>query len=153
MAGRRRALGCRDPLTLKQLRGARPEDAEFVWRVRMEPDVRKSSRRQEALQFAEYARDFTHDLSDVQCQWWIIVEELPVGYVNVRHGEISVALIGSARGRGLGVWAIREATRRARERPLHAIVRNGNDGSLRAFRAAGYAVIDDDGVFFTLSST
>lgn len=56
--------------------------------------------------------------------------------------EISIALDPVARGRGLGTAAIRSASElvlnEGRVQTIVARIKIGNEGSLRAFRKAGY---------------
>ena len=129
----------------------------FARRLAADPSVREVSwdrRPPTTLGHARWMWRWTRGAGPDRVAWVVRAAgfRAPVGMVRIERrpppfqfvGEISVALIAAARGRGYGAWAIREATERALASGsfsgLEATMRPGNPASQRAFRAAGYYV-------------
>ncbi len=130
------------------LRRAEPADAEAVWRWRNEPDARAASRHAEPIPLDEHDRWFERRLGDPNTIFLIVGDKAgnDVGYVRfdleARRAEISIALEPAARGKGLGVAAIRSASHsllsEGRASTIQARIKTDNEASVRAFRRAGY---------------
>ena len=145
-------------MTALRLRPAEERDAEFLLRVRSDPQTVRASRHRAAPDPDLHALWLAGALADPRRALYV-AEELeapdtgqwarwvPVGYGRVddlRHGvsELSLALAPEARGRGLARRVIEAATALDphRCRVWHAEVRRENSRSLRAFLAAGWGL-------------
>jgi RimJ/RimL family protein N-acetyltransferase len=136
------------------LRCARSTDCEAIWRWNFAPDVRAQSRRAEAVGFIEHARWFARRLADSDAPIWVIEEILGEGRNETRdavgvvrldppeygRSRISIALAGSARGRGLGRAAVTAACR-SWDRPVAAEIFTDNTASRACFEACGFRAI------------
>ena len=143
-------------MTALRLRPAEDRDAEFLLRVRSDPQTVRASRNRAAPDPDLHALWLAGALADPRRALYV-AEELeapdtgqwarwvPVGYGRVddlRHGvsELSLALAPEARGRGLARRVIEAAVALDphRCRVWHAEVRRENSRSLRAFLVAGW---------------
>lgn len=130
------------------LRDAGPADSEFVWRLRNEQTVRTASIDTESIPLADHERWWQHRLSDPSSILYIaaLPDGRPAGYVRFAldgdEAAISVALDEAVRGRGHGTAAIRlgcaALLASGRGRRIVALVKCGNDASLRAFHRVGF---------------
>lgn len=129
------------------LQRATAQDARAVWEWNNDPAVRAVSLVQEAIPWEDHQRWFAGKLADPHARLWIVRHDgQPAGVVRVdRRGDegvVSIALAGSARGKGLGPLALREAARRyfgeTGDRHLKAYILPDNLPSVRAFAAAGF---------------
>jgi UDP-2,4-diacetamido-2,4,6-trideoxy-beta-L-altropyranose hydrolase len=140
------------------LRPARADDEERLLTWRNDPSTRAASFTSEVISAADHGRWFARKLRDPACAL-LIVEEggRPVGQVRLDRldpnlVEISIGLAREARGHGLGREALRLAVSEASGlfavKTIRAMVKPGNDASLRAFNAAGFRIVreDDDAV-------
>jgi RimJ/RimL family protein N-acetyltransferase len=141
------------------LRPAHAADAELVLELRNDAEARRQSFSAQPIAAAEHDDWFRDRLARPEESRIYIAETdgLPVGQARVDRlddgaGEISVALAGGARGRGLGRELIALASARgAQELGLHelrAFIKSGNVASQRAFEAVGYTLareVDKDG--------
>lgn len=118
-----------------RLRAATLDDGTEVYRWNFAPEVRAASGDTRMVTFAEHMRWYAARLDGGHM--WIIEDEEPVGIVRIDIGRISIALDASARGRGLGRAAIREACERW-GKPVFAEIRNDNPASRAAFEACGF---------------
>lgn len=111
-----------------------------------DPNVNISHRRMPSM--GEHLRFFR---SRPYRAWYFIKENgLIAGYVALSHvNEISIVLSTDYRGRGIGAWAVREAT--TRHRPLPAIparrvgawlanINPKNERSIRMFESLGFSL-------------
>ncbi len=131
-----------------ELRPASLADAELLLRWRNDPGVREASRTTAAVEPAEHESWLHEVIADPDRV--LLIAELegdPIGQVRFdrRTGderEISVSLAATRRGSGLGTELIRLGTQWLQSEmgpvPVIAEVRDGNDASMRAFRAAGF---------------
>jgi len=137
------------------LRGARASDSEAILAWRNDPATRAASFAQEEIPPSTHARWFARRLGDPECLFLVVEEDgAPVGQVRLERlafglAEVNIGLAPEARGRGIGRQALQLAAAEARERlgieTLQALVRNENEASLRAFRAAGFSDYGVDG--------
>lgn len=129
------------------IRQATVDDAWFVYELRNDPDVRESSFNKNPLVWEQHLDWFKTRLED---SFIYLVEEdgEPVGYVRFEPEadgdslETSVAILRRERGRGIGVEAIKLASKAAEAigaTRLVARIQPGNDASIRAFEAAGFS--------------
>ena len=135
-----------------KLRPATTDDAERVWNWRNEPSVRAASRESEPIPLDDHKRWFERRLQESDVMILIVSGEdgIDIGYVRFEieadEAEISVALDPESRGMGLGTAAIRSASdlliNTGRVRTIVALIKPGNEGSVRAFSNAGYDVAD-----------
>jgi RimJ/RimL family protein N-acetyltransferase len=142
------------------LRPAGPQDEQRLLEWRNEPAARKASLSQEQVSPAEHHRWFTRKLADDACALLIVEEQgRPVGQIRLERidadlAEISVGLALDARGRGIGREALRlaavEAPRLLGVATVKALIKEGNEASLRAFRAAGFQDVAREGGFIEL---
>ena len=142
------------------LRPAVPEDEERLLRWRNEPSTRAASFTRDVISAKEHHRWLTGKLSSPSCALLIIEEQgRAVGQVRLDRvdpatADISIGLASNARGRGLGRDALRlavaEASRLLGVTAVRAFVKHDNRASLRAFGAAGFSVVGDDGSSFEL---
>ena len=131
------------------LRPARLAAADFLLRVRNDPETRRQSlsgavSAERHLEWLETVLLSTRRLLFVgEAEGW------PVGYVRLdlnagtSEAEVSVAVAPEARGRGLGGKIIAAAIAEGRERGIvcfTARIRPDNLASLSAFEEAGFAV-------------
>jgi RimJ/RimL family protein N-acetyltransferase len=136
------------------LRAAAPEDEERLLTWRNDDSVREVSFSQDVVSPDEHHVWFLGKLRDPGCTLLIIEDGgCPIGQVRLDtvtpgEAEISIALAAGMRGRHLGRAALRLAATEAHRlgiTDITARVRIENEPSLRAFRAAGYDVVGDDG--------
>ena len=141
-------------MTALRLRPAEDRDAEFLLRVRSDPQTVRASRNRaapdpdlHALWLAGALADprralyVAEELEAPDTGWW--ARWVPVGYVRVDDresgvSELSLALAPEARGRGLARRVIEAATSRAPRRAWLAEVRRESARSLCAFLAADW---------------
>jgi UDP-2,4-diacetamido-2,4,6-trideoxy-beta-L-altropyranose hydrolase len=144
------------------LRPARPDDARPVWEWRNDPAARAASFAQDPIEFPSHEQWFRARLDD-PATVFLVAEDAggtAIGYVRFAFAapgtgaattsgtaalsaEISVGLAPASRGRGLGRAVIRNGCTAlaAAHGPVRvtARVKAGNEASLRAFAAAGFA--------------
>jgi RimJ/RimL family protein N-acetyltransferase len=136
------------------LRLAGPEDEQRLLDWRNERGVREASFSSDEISPEEHHRWFADNLLDPGCALLIVEDDgRPVGQVRLERvgtdlAEISVALASDVRGRGVGREALRLAASMAPQllgvTTLKALVKEENEASLRAFRAAGFRDIATD---------
>lgn len=134
------------PVSLRPVTAA---DRLTLWRWRNDPATRRASFDRRAIPLAEHTRWLERSLQLRERRLGIVVAGgADVGTVRLdvegRSATVSIALAPEARGRGLGVAALRalaaEAFGPLGLATLRARVRPDNRASLAAFRRAGYAV-------------
>jgi RimJ/RimL family protein N-acetyltransferase len=130
------------------LRPAVPDDEARLLTWRNDPLTREASFNQEEVSSEDHRAWFARKRADPSCAI-LIVEDAgrPIGQVRLERlqpdlAEVNVGLAPDARGRGLGREALRLAARQAPQllgvQDLRALVKAGNETSLRAFEAAGF---------------
>lgn len=136
-----------------RLRRAAPADAEVVWQWNNDPTARAVSIQQDPIPWPSHQLWFARAIADPDQRLWVI-EQLgaPCGIVRVRRdaaaaeGTVSIALAESARGKGVGVAALRQTATRyydeTGDRRLLAWIAPDNAASLAAFARAGYQLRD-----------
>lgn len=129
------------------LRPATMDDAARLWRWANDPDVRAASFSTDLITRDEHRTWLAHRL-----EWGAFyIAEIngePIGYARVDHygprtGALSVSVDKKHRGKGLGRQLIAAAAARAVTEldgidHIRAEVKAGNEGSLAAFRYAGF---------------
>jgi RimJ/RimL family protein N-acetyltransferase len=132
------------------LRDATLADAEFLYALRTDPDVVVNSNRIAPPDLAEHTAWLERALANKWVRLFIIEAyggpagqcRLDVSY-DVVTAEVSIALIRSARGQGLGTRALRDLAAEAAAshiRWLEAVIKETNIASRKAFLNAGYSV-------------
>ena len=133
------------------LRPATVDDAEFLFRLRTDPDVVAASNTPGPIDLAYHMAWLERAMSLEDRRLFIVEEQTEsIGQVRLdicgsgRFAEVSIALVKAARGKGLGTGILREVARRAKEEYrlgwLEAVIKEGNTASRRAFLNAGYTV-------------
>ena len=132
------------------LRPARLADADFLLRVRNDPETRRQSLTTGAVSAERHLEWLESVLLNTRRLLFVgEADGAPIGYVRLdlnagtSEAEVSVAVAPEARGRGLGVAIIAAAVAEGRERGIAcftARIRPDNLASLSAFEEAGFAV-------------
>jgi RimJ/RimL family protein N-acetyltransferase len=128
------------------LRSAVPEDGGLLWEWANDPVTRQSSFSTAPIALDEHLRWLALVLDDAGRSLFIAeLDGHPVGQVRLDRIDdsaiISVSIAPEARGRGLAAEVIRSAIRSA-EVPVVAHVRASNEPSRKAFRRAGFQLVD-----------
>lgn len=118
-----------------KLRAATLADGQAVYRWNFAPDVRALSGERGAVTLDEHLRWYAARLEGGDM--WIVENGEPVGVIRIDNGRVSIALDASARRRGLGRAAIREACERW-GKPAFAEIHDDNHASRAAFEACGF---------------
>jgi RimJ/RimL family protein N-acetyltransferase len=131
------------------LRRAGVDDADLLWEIRSDPDVRRHSWNTGAVEHAEHIDWLRHKLGDADSRLYVVVAHgKDVGQVRIdrrtdTEAEISIDLLPRRRGRGIGREAIRLGRQAAADElgveVLVAEIKEGNVASQAAFAAAGFA--------------
>lgn len=132
-----------------RIRRAVASDAEPVWEIAADPEVRRASHDQNAFSFPTHERWFEQRLSSATSNMWVADGDGTVaGFVRYDWREtgeavVSIAVASAARGRGLAARLLSEtcgascvALGAARAR---GYVFPDNHASIRAFKKAGFA--------------
>lgn len=130
------------------LRLAREEDARFLLDLRNERAVRENSRHARRIGLARHRRWLRASLADPAHRRLYIVEvdgcRAGTARLDRWHGEMSLALVPTMRGRGLAPLVVLALIGRLRAlgwgRLATATVRARNLPSVAAFTRAGFAV-------------
>jgi RimJ/RimL family protein N-acetyltransferase len=123
------------------LRAATLDDCERVWQWNFAADVRAMSNDPTIVELVRHSAWYVHRLA--KGAFWIIEHDgEPVGTVRIDDGRISIAVVASARGKGIGKRAIAAACE-AWAQPVVAQVRLDNRSSRAAFEAAGFVSTGD----------
>ncbi|HEV3446653.1 MAG TPA: UDP-2,4-diacetamido-2,4,6-trideoxy-beta-L-altropyranose hydrolase [Gemmataceae bacterium] len=135
------------------LRPARSEDCRLLWEWANDPAVRSVSFSTEAIPWERHEQWFAAKLNARTCIL-LLAENghgTPIGQVRCDvkgdEGTISISMAPPCRGHGQGTRAIRKAAALLFARHgltvLHALIREGNVASLRAFTHAGFREAED----------
>jgi RimJ/RimL family protein N-acetyltransferase len=137
------------------LRPATADDSERLLAWRNDPQTRAMAVVQAAVERATHARWLATRLNDADTLLSIAVEDgEPVGTVRLdRHdrdeAELSITIAPAARGRGLARPAIELGVEHAQREwgvtRVTARIRPENTASRRAFAAAGFTTVRDEG--------
>jgi RimJ/RimL family protein N-acetyltransferase len=133
-------------------RPATYEDVFLLFEWANDPVVRTNSFHSEPIMLPTHLEWFERTLADPNCLLLILLEAdgSPIGQArfnrtSAREAEVSIALGSEWRGRGIGARAIAlstaEASLKLKVERVHALVKAGNEPSLRAFLRAGYEEI------------
>jgi len=148
-----------------KLRKATMNDAEFVWHCRHDDQAWKFNKNATPISLESHIEWFGDFMKNPDRDMFIASsaeegEPKEFGYIRFdrlhedpSQVEISLSLIGAARGQGLGRMLIAESVRKAAHlgvNVLIAVVHQGNATSRRAFEACGFHVADQSGSFITL---
>jgi UDP-2,4-diacetamido-2,4,6-trideoxy-beta-L-altropyranose hydrolase len=129
------------------VRAAREGDVVFIRALRNDADAVRFSTNARAVSEAEHARWFASTLANPQMRLWVAEEDgIPVGQVRVaidgEKGVFSIAVEGSARGRGLGQAMLRlalaEIERQRLVSTMTAVTHPDNPASIHAFEQVGF---------------
>jgi spore coat polysaccharide biosynthesis protein SpsF len=136
-----------------------PEHCEFFLACRRDTDAVQWSRTGRAIGGAEHRAWYGRAIDDPGIRLRVAtVDGTPVGTARVDVqggiGEVGIALAPENRGRGLGAALLRALVDDCSGDPqvvtLHALVHPANVPSLKAFEAAGFVPVGDDGGFRVL---
>ncbi len=138
-----------------RFRKANPGDVETLWRWRNDPEVRSVSLDETRIPFESHQRWMNRRLDDPNTILWVWedFDGRPVGLVRFELREenpasalISIIVDQTRRGRGLGAVLIVAACDKLTEgsaiEQIVAQIKPGNAPSERAFRAAGFQLIE-----------
>jgi len=141
------------------LRHAILDDAAFLFALRTDPDVTAASSGPPPTDLATHRRWLERSLQSPTRRIYVVENDgEPIGQcrldlMDIRdHAEVSIALIRSARGQGVGTEVLRALAILAQIdgiRWLEAIIKETNIASRKAFLKAGYSVEESkDGLFY-----
>lgn len=131
------------------LRNARAADAEFLWRLANDPDVRAASFNPDPISWEDHEAWVARQLESPEVMFCIALDEggQPIGQIRFHKTakdiwDIGVSVVASARRAGLGTRIIAQATERmlqhAQCRTVRAWIKPENRPSCGAFAKAGY---------------
>jgi UDP-2,4-diacetamido-2,4,6-trideoxy-beta-L-altropyranose hydrolase len=129
------------------LRAAREDDVTLIRALRNDADAVRFSKSARPVSEPEHARWFATALADPRMRLWVAEENaIPVGQVRVaidgEKGVFSIAVEGSARGRGLGQAMLRlalaEIERQRLVTTMTAVTHPDNPASIQAFEQVGF---------------
>lgn len=132
-----------------RLRQARKDDCRLFWEWANDPEVRASAFSIDPIPWETHVQWFTRKLHEPGCFLFIAVDDqdTPVGQVRFEvdredEAEIDVTVDKSKRGMGYGPLlisvGIKEVSRLAPIRTVHAFVKPYNKASMKAFEKAGF---------------
>lgn len=134
------------------LREVEPDDCKLLFDWANEETVRRSSFSTEEINWEEHQQWFQNKLDDDLCFHYIGFNELessPIGQIRFdredSHAVVNVSIDKTFRGQGYGTSLIRLGSERIfhdcrRLNTLHAWIKPENEGSIRAFKKAGYSL-------------
>jgi RimJ/RimL family protein N-acetyltransferase len=149
------------------LRDATLADAEFLYDLRTDPDVAAASNAAPPADLEQHRAWLERALANNWARLFIVEtvhgegeDNLPIAIgqcrLDVSHdgatAEVSIALVRSARGHGIGTTVLQHIAREARAghiRWLEAVIKETNQASRKAFLKAGYSVEEiKDGIIY-----
>lgn len=121
------------------IRKAKPSDARFVWRLRNSDDVRSASYLNRSPLAWKGHEDWFSRAVVSDPVYVVVADGVDVGYVRASSfsHEVSIALVGEARGRGVGKAALAMFVKRHEDADTAWIVA-GNASSETVFRSVGF---------------
>ena len=138
--------------TLK-LREVYDKDCRLIWEWSNDPDVRAVSFSHEPIPYQDHVKWFKSKLKDIDCYFYIAedINQKPVGQVRYdlegNEARISVSLDRKFRGKGYGTLLIKLASQKlfvvADVDVIHAYVRRANQASVKAFKKAGFIILEN----------
>ena len=138
------------------LRRAREEDCRLLWQWVNEPAVRESAFSTDPIPWESHCAWFRERLADPDCYLYVAEDEdgAPVGQARLESdgvdAEIDISVAQDYRRLGYGRAIIARAAEsffaELAADTIHAWVKLGNTGSLKAFESAGFACLGDEQV-------
>lgn len=132
------------------LRDATLDDAAFLFALLTDPDVAAASNRAAPPDLEEHTGWLTRALENPDVRLFIVEDRIEaIGQCRLdlkdygNSAEVSIALIRSARGNGIGAEVLKILALAAAHdglRWLEAVIRETNIASRKAFLKAGYSV-------------
>lgn len=138
------------------IRDVELKDSRAMWEIRNLEQVRLVSNDTEPIPLETHERWFKTFMENTNHRTLVLeVENQVVGYCRVIDGLVSIALRPEAQGKGYGRRLLGEAVRESLRRwpSLQAIVRKGNEASLKLFLGARFSIIQEDEEKYTLALT
>ncbi|HEY2990942.1 MAG TPA: GNAT family N-acetyltransferase [Candidatus Binatia bacterium] len=130
------------------MRRVTEQDCELLWKWANDPTVRGCSFSSEPIAFAEHVAWFSRKLGDPSCILYLAIngDSVPLGQVRYEcdHGDAQVSVSVDCRFRRLGygtemlLVSAREIFADVKVDAIHALVKTGNEASIRVFEKAGY---------------
>jgi RimJ/RimL family protein N-acetyltransferase len=134
------------------LRSATMDDWQLLLKWRNDPETRKASRDTTIVDESAHRSWLQNCLQADNRQLLIAeVDTVPVGTVRLDLDEVcdvSWTVAPEARGRGFGKQMVSAAVRTVKL-PMKAVARVENIGSQKIAEAAGFQIVEDDGVWRT----
>jgi len=134
------------------LRPAVLQDAALLYAWRVDADTVRHSIAPPPASFDEHSAWLTDQLQDPDVALYVAYDErgIDVGTLRIdRRGrgesELSITVAPAQRGRGYSHDLIASGIRASGDSRIVARVKPDNVRSLRAFRALGFSIVDDDG--------
>jgi RimJ/RimL family protein N-acetyltransferase len=127
-------------------RPAGEEDARLFWEWANDPIARRWSFAPDVIRWEDHTRWFVGKLADSKCLLLVFADgDSPLGQVRFdlagREAVISISLANHFRGKGYGTRVLRAACGEVFARPIDsvlALIRPGNEVSIRMFEAVGF---------------
>jgi UDP-2,4-diacetamido-2,4,6-trideoxy-beta-L-altropyranose hydrolase len=134
-----------------RLRRVTEGDADFLFRLRNDLSVVATTTSREPVAPDVHIAWLQRVLNDPGCDLLVVCDEQqPVGQIRLDQRAdggvtVSVAVVHSVRGKGVGTAGLRLASDQfGGERRLHAYIRAENLPSIRSFMKAGFREVDPD---------
>jgi spore coat polysaccharide biosynthesis predicted glycosyltransferase SpsG/RimJ/RimL family protein N-acetyltransferase len=134
------------------VRPAASDDAEAIWEIVADPDVRRHAFTTGSFAFAGHHAWFAARLASPDSRIWVAVQDDCVGAfvrfdrAGEQHAVIAIAVARACRGRGLATRLLRETTAAAALElgvsSVRGLVLTGNAPSRQVFERAGFRVTD-----------
>jgi len=116
------------------LRPATGEDAEMVWRIRNDPEVRAQSFQTDIIPWEGHQKWFQKKMRDDKFK--MFVSDSPEGYIRLDYEPV-ISIAVSERGRGNGTKLLQEFLK-THEGPIHAFISPENEVSRKLFEGSGF---------------
>jgi len=130
------------------LRKVEKSDCKFIWQLSNSKSVREASFSKKHIPWREHKAWFDSNLGDKDAFFCVAetAEKTPVGQIRFRikgrDAIVSTSLLSEYRGRGYGSTIIRDASHAvfstSKTDRIHAYIKHSNEGSLAAFKKAGF---------------
>lgn len=142
----------KEPIELRQVR---EDDAEFLWKLANDPEVREASFSISSIPWASHVKWLKSRLNSSTCILFIaFLKSLPVGQVRYdiasNEAAISISILKQFRGKGIGASVIWLSAKRIFESSditkIHAYVKYKNKVSVSAFLKANFRTYDTTSV-------
>jgi UDP-2,4-diacetamido-2,4,6-trideoxy-beta-L-altropyranose hydrolase len=136
------------------LRKVEKSDCKFIWQLSNSKSVREASFSKSQIPWNEHRKWFDSNLKDGAIFFCVAetLGKIPVGQIRFRikgrDTVVSTSLLSEYRGRGYGHTIIRDASHAvfstSKTDRIHAYIRQENEGSLGAFKKAGFTDASPD---------